>query len=888
LLGESAIRFRSNKIIGKEKTLIESEKMNTNFLINTGKIRGYKNRYKNAFYGVSLILLFAFSIVMAFAPSALGQKISAYPVPRVTGAYAAAAPSVIGVSQTLTVNLWVQPPPQDAAGSPNGLMYSGFTVTFTRPDGTTDTFVPTDHSGLYPAGQCDPLGGLWFQYTPNVVGNWSVKFTMPAQNLTYAGVGTAQYAECTSSPAYFTVTTEAQNAGVLNGWPWSPLPNSDAYWTYPISANNREWAAISGNWLSGGQFGGAQLIPTLNGNYQPYGSGISTGHILWDNNMYFGGIVGGDYGSISYEGYTSNMATNIVHVIMAGKLYVNLNTADNKFNCFDLTTGKLLYTATGTINGGIFLPGNDYAQSTSGRGFQTNAVLGTSFGAAPTPYLFSAVSGANNAAGLPTTVWNYYDPINGALRRSITNVTASTYNFFDHTEFAFGITNLNFNITTDKYAVNYAWKWNITKVVNNDWYTGLVWKTQLNGPGPKDLGPGDGAGRTALFLSSDMSTMVVGGSAGNNWAAGFNTQTGAWLWNLTLPYTAQIAPAIHNSKDWIIYNPTGATLSCYDMLTGTMRWTTPNVGTYPWNTRATGVACSDETNYYMALPSGEIVALSLATGKILWTSKAIATTESSANVLSMWQAPVEVGGYIYSFAGYAINYEIDPIQRFSVLVCLNATTGETVWTLNGGIYPLAAAAGYLTGLSLLDGKIYCLGKGQTSTSVSVQNNVIAQGGNVLIEGNVLDQSPAQPGTPAVSDASMNEYMDYLNFNNATLLNSPPTPNGVQVTLTAVDPNMNTVSIGTTTTDSTGNYYVNWTPQIEGQYTITAKFAGSGSYWPSSSETGIIVNPAPAATSAPTTTTNADVTTPIYIVGIALAIVIIIVGAVIVLLQRKRP
>ena len=72
---------------------------------------------------------------------------------------------------------------------------------------------------------------------------------MPAQNFTDA-TGTVEYTACTSQPAYFTVQTAAVNAGLLNGYPYSPLPNSNVYWTYPISSNNREWAAIAGDWLT--------------------------------------------------------------------------------------------------------------------------------------------------------------------------------------------------------------------------------------------------------------------------------------------------------------------------------------------------------------------------------------------------------------------------------------------------------------------------------------------------------------------------------------------------------------------------------------------------------------------------------------------------------------
>ena len=178
---------------------------------------------------------------------------------------------------------------------------------------------------------------------------------------------------------------------------------------------------------------------------------------------------------------------------------------------------------------------------------------------------------------------------------------------------------------------------------------------------------------------------------------------------------------------------------------------------------------------------------------------------------------------------------------------------------------------------------------KSSTAVSIQNNVITKGANVLIEGNVLDQSPASPGTPAVSDASMSEWMDYLHMQNATLLNDPPKEQGVPVTLTAIDPNMNHITIGTTTTDGAGGYSFLWTPQIEGLYTITASFAGTNSYWPSSSETHLAVNE--AATSPTPIAALIQSAADLYLLPGIIAIIaaIAIVGAILALLVvKKRP
>ena len=137
---------------------------------------------------------------------------------------------------------------------------------------------------------------------------------------------------------------------------------------------------------------------------------------------------------------------------------------------------------------------------------------------------------------------------------------------------------------------------------------------------------------------------------------------------------------------------------------------------------------------------------------------------------------------------------------------------------------------------------------------------------------------------------MSEWMDYLNMQNATLQNSPPTPQGVPVTLTAVDPNNNTITIGTTTTNGAGNYAYKFVPNTTGIYTIIATFAGTNSYWPSTAQTSLLITAAAAATSTSTTTTTSSgvSTNTVVISVIAIIIVIIIASAAIILLQRKRP
>jgi len=111
----------------------------------------------------------------------------------------------------------------------------------------------------------------------------------------------------------------------------------------------------------------------------------------------------------------------------------------------------------------------------------------------------------------------------------------------------------------------------------------------------------------------------------------------------------------------------------------------------------------------------------------------------------------------------------------------------------------------------------------------------------LIKGTVLDQSPAQPGTPCVSKESMATYMEYLHM-------QKPIPDGyvvtgVPVTLLAIGSDGNVIDIGTVKSDL-GGFRCEWTPPDEDLYTITASFMGDDSYGSSWAATASSVGPAP--------------------------------------------
>jgi hypothetical protein len=166
---------------------------------------------------------------------------------------------------------------------------------------------------------------------------------------------------------------------------------------------------------------------------------------------------------------------------------------------------------------------------------------------------------------------------------------------------------------------------------------------------------------------------------------------------------------------------------------------------------------------------------------------------------------------------------------------------------------------------------------------------------VVIRGSVKDisagttqneQSADFPnGVPAVSDASMAAWMEYVYMQKPM----PTNVTGVSVAIDVIDSNGNQRQIGTATTDASGMFTLTWTPDIVGNFTVVASFAGSNSYYGSSAETSFVATAAPAATAVPTATPTsvADVYFVPAIAGL-FVLIIIVLAAVLVLMLRKRP
>jgi hypothetical protein len=289
-----------------------------------------------------------------------------------------------------------------------------------------------------------------------------------------------------------------------------------------------------------------------------------------------------------------------------------------------------------------------------------------------------------------------------------------------------------------------------------------------------------------------------------------------------------------------------------------------------------------------------VYAINWADGKVIWKFESPSVPfETPYNGYNAFHAATIVAdGKLYTYSSE--HTPSQPITRGWNFFCINATTGDEVWHFVGsGIdsrrFRGCAADGYLTVSSSYDGMMYVFGKGLTITTATASPKVTALGTSVLIEGNVLDQSVAQPNTPCVSKESMSTYMAYIHkgmpiagiWGNETIT-------GVPVSIDAVDSNGNNIHIADVTTDGySGSFGYTWEPEITGQYTITATFMGDESYGSSFDTTYVGITEGQVSTTTPATTQVQAAQDSIpYVIGTGIAIIVAIAIVGLLLLRKK--
>jgi outer membrane protein assembly factor BamB len=362
-----------------------------------------------------------------------------------------------------------------------------------------------------------------------------------------------------------------------------------------------------------------------------------------------------------------------------------------------------------------------------------------------------------------------------------------------------------------------------------------------------------------VFVESYRETM--------QWA-GFSMTTGAKLWGPTASQTAfdyYGSPGVSQLGGQAAYgrlysSSFGGILYCYDLTNGNLLWTYGNGG--EGNSTNSGFATSygDYPTFIAAVANGIIY---------------LDTIEHTST---------------------------DPIYKGALLRAINATNGQEIWTLpaygsswSQSTQTFAVADGFAAFWNGYDGQIYSVGRGPSAITITAPDIAAAFGTPIVIKGTVTDISAGTKqdaiaanfpsGVPVSSDSSMKDWMGHIYQQRPR----PTNFTGVPVTISVVDSNGNYRNIGIATSTSSGTYSLTWTPDIAGDYTVIATFAGSNGYWPSSMQTTFNIMNAPTPTTAPTPIPLS--TSDMYFVpAIAGLFVLIIVVAIVLalLMLRKRP
>jgi hypothetical protein len=852
---------------------------------------------------IALLAILSADIVFSALPTN-GQTTSTM----ATYCFVGAVPNPVGVGEKVLVHYGITQGLSVITDS-----FIGVTVVITDPSGQNTTLGPFN---------TDSTGGSFTYYTPATVGTYYLQAFFPQQLMptTRNGIvkGTIMLASSSQVEA-LNVTQEPTRS-----YSGNPLPTE--YWTNPIDAQLQEWYSISGNWLE---------TPThFVAPYNAYAP--QTAHILWTKQLVTGGLAGGILGGIpasmetgdAYEGYFTGSAGQTGAIIMNGKLYYNDysyratgTSIPQNVVCVDLKTGVELWNKS--LN-------------------NTRAEFGQTF-------YYSSANYQGTYDFLWTrsgTTWDAYEPLTGKWLYSMINMPSTS-----------PMTRLrgaNGEIIIYYFDIAHGWmmKWNSTKVVeaaaNQRFSSGgfgkvyncsmVGYQTLPNQGGwmwNKTMPVMTGVTRQdPIFL--DDSFYLTSDNLG-----ACSTNNGAFIGN---PVTTSATSPRTTTVTGISLKPgSEGTVICNATWDDPTEWLTQNA-TVAWR----DASITDNIAVLMSKELRQYYGISLSTGRIVW-----GPTESTDSYLDYLQNTqltsnaiangmlygAGVGGIVY---GYNItngnliwkHFVIDPYHSTEIsnywwvgfqffangmiylghgehspnmplppgapYICLNATTGDLIWRIDGGFQESGWGGNSIIGDSTIvtqdeyTQNIYAIGKGPSVTTISTPDTDITLSQSITIKGTVNDISPGTStdfmkmrfpnGVPAVSDDSMSDWMLYV----YKQFSQPTNATGVQVVLSVVDSNGNFRDIGTTTTDANGFYSYQWQPDISGKYTIYARFAGTNSYYGSYAESAFNVNEAPAATAEPTATPQSMVDQYFLPAVAGIIVAIFVVGAILAVLVRKRP
>ncbi|MGA2682443.1 MAG: PQQ-binding-like beta-propeller repeat protein [Candidatus Bathyarchaeia archaeon] len=850
-----------------------------------------------------------------------------------TFAFCSVSPNPIGAGQTARVNFWIGEPPPTASGQ-FGDRWQHITVVVTKPDGTTTTLGPFTS---------DATGGTYTTYTPATIGNYTFQMFFAGQTL--AGNNLAPGTPTTgpganpaigdiyqpSSSNIFTLTVQQQP--IAYSAPTTPLPTS--YWTRPIYGENNQWATIAGNWLGTGKTSFANTgMYNSSMNYNPYTTAPTSAHILWTKPEAFGGIIGGEYGTSETSNFysTAQYEPKFAPIVMNDILYYTQypGSGSNPIGwvAVDLHTGQTLWTKNTTellrcgqildmvtpnqYGALAYLWSEPIGSTVVYEGFEPSVGGSFEMWDALTGSYILTITGVPVSAQPGTAVALTTDDHGNLIGYYVnsTNPFAPTLNMWNSTRC------INLAVPNSYGGPNVAdnWLWRPPQGASIPFSLGIQWTKPLanNIAGVPIIDFANalyGLGITyiasgVVYLSEYSMGQGLFYQPGWQIEAGYSATTGQQLWitNRTeVPFTLISAGAgtyFAGDGVYVEYTQNALSISCYSLFTGKLLWgPTALPDARPFDSLGGNSVIANGIMYVWAY-GGDVYAYNIADGSLKWHySTPSGGFESPYGTEPLWVFTVGTvaGGELFLPEGHMYS---PPLFHGAQQLALNITDGSVVWSIDAFDVTSGPAIsdGIATTLNAYDNQIYAYGMGPSKTTVTAPDVGVTTAAPITITGTVMDVSAGSQqnavaanfpnGLPCVSDASMTQFMESVYMQQL----EPHNVTGVPVTFTVIDSNGNYRTIGATNTNGLGDYSFTWKPDIPGNYTVYATFAGTQSYYGSTASTGFYASQ-PAATAAPTATPLSGLasnTTVMYI-GIAIIIVIVIIGAILVtLMLRKRP
>jgi outer membrane protein assembly factor BamB len=697
-------------------------------------------------------------------------------------------------------------------------------------------------------------------------------------------------------------------------YPGHSLPKE--YWTRPIDAQLREYAALTGNWLEASFT--APIV--LEGNSEA----PETAHILWTKELTAGGIAGmegvaegaptdqlGPEWSFSHgDAYEGKWTSRI---IIDGILIYCHRTNDRPlyYTAVDVRTGEEMWSKVIMDNRTI-----SFAQNLRWGGYNHHAVYA---------YFWVTVG----------STWYAFDPYTGTQEFTVENVPSGTT-----------LTNEDgwiYRVNLDyRNGVGYIWS-----------MVDLITPFGADSPAPGSWAPAGSfyGSRYATYDAAETEDDVLTEEAQRAYISEFTFQSDSRLnnargmalgdkvfglqystteiitWALSLEpgnegdllfYKTWDAPAWWaEGKVQIEFNcislEDGAAVFwvhdslqyyCFSTDTGEYMWGPAEpeyyMNYYGWTELGERPPFIWDGKLYSSGAGGVIYCYDITNGTVLWNYEATDPYQEYLFANNWWQFFLYiVDGKLYS--AHMEHSTIEPMPRGAPFLCLDAITGDVIWKADG-LFRSTRWGGraimgdsVMVGMDTYDNRLYAVGKGQSALTVESPQTATT-GSAVTVEGTVMDVSPGclsdtnlqirfPNGVPAVSDASMSEWMLYVwkNFER-------PDATGVTVKLEIIDPDNVYENLGDTTSDAYGNWGFGFCPDKAGTYMIIATFEGSGAYYGCTQTTYLTVAEAvvPDTTGLENSVNNVEDTVSgltTYVMAILVLVIIALLIAIYSLLKK---